>query len=258
MENQRCPFINDECVKFRKSAPDVKIGTCSLGMKYNDGFVPSVTCPHRLEVPSVFRTIKQIAFGDEQVSLIREANMGIGSFDYVLVLCDGSEIRDFCCVEVQTNSTIGTPWIAVQDIKERGRYSRNAYPYNFNWAHQYQKTMMQQIYKKGRVIDKWKKHLIVVLQDVGLEYLKRSETSDMSGLIENPDMKLIDSKRRIHFATFEMRWAVDHWIPSITRLYDASVRDVANMMGTNWEGDAGLSDFIKRLQTKLGRATTIQ
>ena len=258
MENQRCPFMDDECMKFRKSEPDVKIGTCSLGMKNNNTFVPSVVCPRRIEVPSIFRAVKQIVFGDAPTSLIREVNMGIGSFDYVLVLCDGSTIQDFCCVEIQANGTTGTPWAAVKDMKERGRYLSNAYSYGFNLANQYQKTMMQQIYKKGRVTEKWKKHLIVVLQDVGLEYLQRSRTSDMSGLLENPHMNLVDSERWIHFATFQMKWGDDRWIPSITRLYDTTVVDVANMLGARWDGDAGLSDFIKRLQAKLDSATTVQ
>ena len=36
------------------------------------------------------------------------------------------------------------------------------------------KTMMQQVYKKGQVIETWNKKIVFVIQDVALEYLENA------------------------------------------------------------------------------------
>ena len=177
MHDQRCPFIDKECIKFRKSNPEQKIGTCSLGLSLRSitkghevGFAPCVVCPHRLDAGGLMQNLKHMVFGGRPVKVVDEVDMNGGKFDHVLIHCGPKDtIKDFCCVEFQTSGTTGTPWNAVVDIKSRGRYTKDAYPYDFNHANQYQKTMMQQVFKKGRVTETWKKHLLILLQDTGLK-----------------------------------------------------------------------------------------
>ena len=65
MNEQYCPYLESKCKKFRKSNPDVKIGTCSLGYKGPmSESIPVVICPHRIEINSVFEDIKNTIFPD--------------------------------------------------------------------------------------------------------------------------------------------------------------------------------------------------
>lgn len=254
MENQRCPFIGSECIKFRKSEPSVKIGTCSLGMMDPESrrWLPSVTCPKRLHLPELYRALKRMVFGDAPVTRLAEVRMERGSFDSVFVKCDeAGEVADFCCVELQANGTTGTPWDGVMDIKRNGRYGKDGYGYGFNLANQYQKTMMQQVYKKGLIAEAWDKHLIFLLQDSGMAYLRRSLASDMAGMELN-DSQTMSDRRFIHFAVFTMKWAVDRWVPRITALYDTTALDVRDMLGSKprKQGE-GYKTFVDTLRGRL-------
>ena len=262
MDAQHCPFLDSECTKFRKSEPSVKIGTCSLGWSggRDKTWHPSVTCPERLYSDDVFRSLKRMIYGENAVHVVKEANMGRGSFDYVFVKCDETGgIDDFCCVEFQTNGTTGTPWQGIVDIKKRGKYLKDAYKYNFNLANQYQKTMMQQVYKKGLIAEDWGKHLIFLLQDSGMAYLRRSITSDMTGLKPNTAMSIKGKERFIHFALFTMKWKSTRWVPVITELYDTTSSDVVNMLGSSHEIPVdGLDKFMDTLRGRIGGSAVVR
>ncbi len=58
-------------------------------------------------------------------------------------------------------------------MSKYGHY-KNAYTYGLNWANEFMKTMMQQVYKKGQVIETWNKKIVFVIQDVALEYLENA------------------------------------------------------------------------------------
>ena len=49
--NQYCPFLDGECKKPRKSQPDVKVGTCTVGYKGN--FLKKMT-PIPLRTPAIY------------------------------------------------------------------------------------------------------------------------------------------------------------------------------------------------------------
>jgi hypothetical protein len=55
IESQACPYRNSRCIKTRKSAPDVAIGTCVV--THSDKVV--IICPHRmLERRKVFSMVE--------------------------------------------------------------------------------------------------------------------------------------------------------------------------------------------------------
>ena len=206
LDTQTCPFLSDECKKPRKSEPHIKVGVCSVGYKGNflPDYSPIVICPHRfLEDGTIFSVVADLYLsgGGQNVEWVSEVSMGAaGSVDYVAVQLDatGTIIEDFLCVEFQAAGTTGTPWPAVLEFKESRRFSRDSYDYGINWANEFVKTMMQQVYKKGRVIRDWNRKIIFVVQDVAIEYLR--STVDVSGLREANDGD------PIHFVTFGMTW----------------------------------------------------
>ena len=204
-EEQFCPFLDSECKKPRKSQPDVKIGVCTVGYKgnFHEKITPVIICPHRFEEPTVYNTIEELYFGDlpnsYQIKWASEVSCGVaGSIDFVAAKTKEEKIEDFLCVEFQAAGTTGTPWQAVLDFKKTGGFQEKAYKYGINWANQYIKTMMQQVYKKGMVIESWGKKIVFVMQDVGLAYIRSATDAQ--------DLHEVRDNDAIHFCTFRMVW----------------------------------------------------
>ena len=135
---------------------------------------------------------------------------------------DGS-IKDFLCVEFQAAGTTGTPWQAVLDIKKHGEFKHDKYPYGINWANEFLKTMMQQVYKKGRIVDSWRRKIVFVIQDVGLEYLKSA--------VDSTDLREADDSDPIHFCTFEMRWNNTKWNLVLKERLSTSLEGINKILG---------------------------
>ena len=84
------------------------------------------------------------------------------------------------------------------EYQKHGRFLKDGYKFGINWANEFIKTMMQQVYKKGTVVEALGRKIIFALQDVGLQYVQAHY--DTSGLRKAQD---IDA---IHFYTFAMVW----------------------------------------------------
>lgn len=208
-ESQYCPFLASECRKPRKSEPQTKVGVCTVGYKaqFSQKFEPVVICPYRYRTDYIFEQIANYYFPPDAgyfTKWVPEVSIGLGgSIDYVLAKFKNSspaEIEDFICVEFQAAGTTGTPWDAVMDFKRSRQFTRDNYNYGINWANEFAKTMMQQVYKKGMIVDSWQKRIVFVLQDVGMAYL-RAGAYDTTGLHEPAD-----SQDLIQFYTMKMRW----------------------------------------------------
>jgi len=132
------------------------------------------------------------------IEWISEVNLGSGGYvDYVAITKDKQgNITDFLCVEIQAAGTTGSPYPAVSDIIQHGKYTKKSYNFGINWANQYSKTMMQQVYKKGKIISHWKRKIVFVVQDIGIDYLKNH--CDTSRLFSSRDDMAID------FCTFKI------------------------------------------------------
>ena len=196
------PFLARECVKPRKSEPHIKVGICSLGYKgsFLDHINPVIVCPFRFLEDIVFNSIHDKFFPEwKHYRWIKEVNMGVsGNVDFVAVKTDsdGKNPSDFFCVEFQANGTTGSPYPYVRDLIQNNKYEKT-YTFGLNWANEFMKTMMQQVYKKGQVVDTWKRKIVFVIQDVALDYLEHAV--DTSDLRQNMDDV-------IHFMTYKLDW----------------------------------------------------
>lgn len=201
-ECQYCPYLGRECTKPRKSEPKVKVGICTVGYKgsFLNHYEPVIICPLRFLDKVVFHSIHDRFFANwKNVRWVKEVTMGVsGNVDYVALKTneDGSQVDDFFCVEFQACGTTGSPYPYVQDLLKLGRYAGN-YTFGLNWANEFMKTMMQQVYKKGQVVVHWNRKIVFVIQDVALQYLESAvDTSDLRNNMEDP----------IHFMTYSLRW----------------------------------------------------
>jgi hypothetical protein len=253
---QYCPFLKGECKKPRKSEPEIKVGVCSVGYKgFLKEFTPIVICPHRFNSDHIFDTIEDNYFGDissgYRIAWAPEVSVGVGgSIDYVAVKMKKfgglASLEDFVCVEFQAAGTTGTPWEAVQDYRRTGKFNKENYDYGINWANEFAKTMMQQVYKKAQIIEYWNKKIIFIVQDAGFRYLKTYY--DTSGL-----RKLRDTDS-IHFYTFKMKWNKESasWRLKLDRKLSTNTEGIRKILaGAPEVKFPTISEFIRNIEKKL-------
>lgn len=229
-KQQYCKYIKGTCVKPRKSEPHVKVGICSLGSTVNKSsqIHPVIICPQRFKEESMFETIHEKYLSNwKNVKWIQEVSIGVGgSVDYVAVEVDEYDrVVDFLCVEIQAAGTTGTPYPYVQELIELGHYTDAAKPsYGINWANEFTKTMMQQAYKKGKIVESWHRKIVFVVQDLAMEYLQA--TSDCSKLTEyNPDFP-------VDFCTFSLEWLnEDKWSLVFDKIRSITIDGINLILG---------------------------
>ena len=252
-KRQECPFLKAECKKPRKSQPKVKIGVCSVGYKggFLDDFKPVIICPYRFNVNSVRAALAASYFDNPKaVKWASEVPLGMaGSVDYVgFETGNDGHITNFVCVEFQAAGTVGTPWKAVLEFRKHGSFLHDGYDYGINWANEFLKTMMQQAYKKGLIIESWNEKLIFVIQDVALAYLRSA--CDAGGLREASD------KDPIHFYTFRMEWNTKHgeWLLVPSERVSTNAEGIRQMLsGTAAEQFPTLDEFKSHIARRLSK-----
>lgn len=175
---QYCKYMKATCTKPRKSEPQVKVGICTLGASIMGGKMsPVIVCPQRFKEELMFETIiRQYLTSWKNVRWVQEVSIGVGgSVDYVAVEVDARDIvTDFLCVEIQAAGTTGTPYPYVRELLTDGHFSGKRYSYGINWANEFSKTMMQQAYKKGKIVESWGRKIVFVVQNIAMDYLKNA------------------------------------------------------------------------------------
>lgn len=256
-ENQFCPYLGRECTKPRKSEPHIKVGICSLGYQgsFLDHFEPVIICPFRFLENIVFQSIHDKFFPEWQHYVwVKEVNMGVsGNVDYVAVKTDAEKETplDFFCVEFQANGTTGSPYPYVKDLLKNGVYE-NTYTYGLNWANEFMKTMMQQVYKKGQVVETWNKKIVFVIQDVALEYLENAvDTSDLRQSMDDV----------IHFMTYRLEWSEEEnrFVLALSRWVSTDLNGINKILaGANPDQYLTQQNFLENAARKGREDEVIQ
>lgn len=249
LKSQHCPYIEDECKKPRKSEPHIKIGTCSVGYKgsFQKKYSPVIICPHRLREQIVFDTIRELYLHHwkRAPEWVMEVDMGVGgNVDYVAVLRDElGEVRDFLCIEFQAAGTTGSPWKAILELKQHGKYLSNSYKYGINWANEFMKTMMQQVYKKGKIVHHWNRRIVFVVQDLAIDYLKSA--------VDTADLREANDDDEIHFVTFKMSWETDRWVLKKDAAYSTNLEGINRILGgSHADGFPTEEEFMGKIYSK--------
>ncbi|MBM4012853.1 MAG: hypothetical protein FJ286_16060 [Planctomycetes bacterium] len=178
VDSQACPYRNSRCIKTRKSAPDVAIGTCVVTHSEK----PVIICPHRmLERRKVFSDcihLLSLHQPGNDFHVLPEVEVPGGMVDYFLVSSRGGKVRDFVGIELQTMDTTGTVWPERQRfLKSKGLRVdpsdvASKKPFGMNWK-MTAKTILVQLHHKVETFSGWQKHLVLIVQDVLLDYIRR-------------------------------------------------------------------------------------
>lgn len=226
---QYCRFLKGSCNKPRKSEPEKKVGICTLGASIKGKQIkPVIVCPQRFKEDILFDTLRKKYLNSwKNVKWVQEVNIGSGgSVDYVAVELDAhSIVKDFLCVEIQAAGTTGSPYPYVKELIENGRFSGIRHSYGINWANEFSKTMMQQAFKKGKIVESWKRKIVFVVQDVAMEYL--SMATDCS-LLTPPD-----PHSPVDFCSFSLVSSStgNNWKLKFDQIKSTSIEGISQMLG---------------------------
>jgi hypothetical protein len=252
-QQQICPFLNSTCKKPRKSEPHIKVGICSVGYKVTGDFHPIIICPHRFDMRLIYEVVQQyyLPYTSGYTDWVSEMSLGAttGSVDHVAVHLSSDEpthIDDFVCVEIQAAGTTGTPWQAFLEHKQNGKFESESYNYGINWANEFAKTMMQQAYKKGLLLESWNKKLVFFVQDVAMQYLQSAY--DARGL------QSAQESDSIHFCTVSMVWNDEQsrWEQRLNTRLSTNTEGIRRLLGgIDVDSHPTLEQFTQRLWKKI-------
>lgn len=254
VQAQHCPFVERRCYKTRKSQPEIAIGTCTVSY----GEAPIMICPLRLlERRQIFVDCLHLLTGHEpgnELHIVSEIAVPGGSIDYILVSIRGGKVRDFVAVELQTLDTTGTVWpdrqrfvaskgvqgVSPQDLA-------NTKSFGMNWK-MTAKTILVQLHHKIQTLEAINKHLVLVVQDRLLDYMKREFTFDHLS-----DARTSDP---MHFHAYNMTVAAGggHSISLTTRL-STDCEGVAKALGLQGEAKVDLEVIQNAIEQRITART---
>ena len=249
IKQQYCRYIKNTCVKPRKSEPDVKVGICTIGSTVNKGkdVKPVIICPQRFKEESMFEVIREkYLSGWKNVKWVQEVSIGVGgNVDYVAVEVDEKDqVKDFLCVEIQAAGTTGSPYPYVKELITDGKFSGKRHTYGINWANEFAKTMMQQAYKKGKIVESWNRKIVFVVQDLAMDYLQA--TCDCSKVTSYDPLSPVD------FCSFSLEWKDEkRWSLVFSQINSTTIEGINLLLGgTNVNEYPTEEEFILNIVRK--------
>lgn len=255
-EKQHCPYLTKKCVKTRKSQPDISIGTCSVshGVRNSKGVI---ICPHRfLERNQVFMDCIHLLTLHEpgnELHKVAEVSVPGGNVDYVLASIKDGKVVDFVVIEIQALDTTGTLWPQRQRFlksvglsETEGADSKS--PYGMNWK-MTAKTTLVQLHHKVQTFEHLNKHLVLVLQDGLLDYMRRE--FDFSQI---HDARVGDS---MHFHTYSLRGSDEDLRLSWASNASTDAQGIAACLGLQISPSMELEVIIAALQAKISKRTLL-
>jgi Restriction endonuclease NotI len=246
---QHCPFVDKPCYKTRKSQSEVAIGTCTVS--YSGA--PIMICPLRLlERRQIFIDCLHLLGGHEpgnELHIFSEFSVPGGSIDYILASTRGGKIRDFVALELQTLDTTGSVWLDRQKfvhsygVEVPPEDIRGKKSFGMNWK-MTAKTILVQLHHKIQTLEAINKHLVLVVQDRLLEYVKREFSFDHLNSARNSDP--------MHFHAYRMArgGSGSHSLTLDTRLSTDS-DGVAKALGLQGEAKIDLDVIVSALEKRI-------
>lgn len=261
IEGQQCPFSLKKCFKTRKSEPEISIGTCTV-------LAPQVTasgrsrepvmiCPNRLiDRQKIFTDCLHLLTKHQpgnDYHLLSEIKIPGGNLDYVLVSAKGTKAVDFVGIELQTLDTTGSVWPSRMSTLKRLGISVSVpamKSYGMNWK-MTAKTILVQMHHKAATFASINRHLVLVIQDPLLDYMRREFSFDH---FVDPG-NITDT---VHFHGYGMLPLTSGQTRAGLQLNTRISTDVAGIercLGLKNEAAVEESTFLEKISAKLNEST---
>ena len=258
INERQCPYLARTCVKTRKSVPDVAIGTCSV--YYGKQRSEILICPHRLlaRQRQIFVDCLHLLTLHEpgnQLHVVPELTLPGGNVDYVLVSVKNSRVVDFVGIELQTLDTTGTVW------RERQRFLEtkgmlvdeadmlSAKSFGINWK-MTAKTILVQLHHKSDTFQSLNKHIVLVIQNVLLDYLRRNFQFEhvIQAKIGDP----------VHVHSYSVQGNESDNLPlHLAERLSTDSQGVATSLGLQMDTNVELRNIFEQLEAKISNNTLL-
>lgn len=252
VREQFCEYYHKKCFKCRKSEPDISIGVCSVRHGRDKDVV---ICPYRLlENRQIFTDCISLLSNHEignELHIVPEVTIPGGSVDYFLVSSDSDrKVKDFMGIELQAMDTTGDVWTQRQKaLKELGLIDEDVAnkPYGINWK-MTAKTILLQLHHKVKTFEGLNKHLVLVVQDCLLDYIKREFRFDH-----------ISDKARLgdamHFHVYQLKRDNDDYKLTFSAAYSTDTNGVSGLLGLNADANISYDALVEQLEGKISNKT---
>jgi len=254
VDKRWCPFLSRLCLKNRKSNPDVLIGTCTVS--YGRENRPIVICPHRLlERRQIFTDCLHLLTLHEpgnEIHILPEISVPGGSVDYFLASVHKRKVKDFVGIELQTLDTTGTVWPERQRfLQEVGLPVKKVDvecqdSFGMNWK-MTTKTILVQLHHKLETFESVNKHLVLVLQNWLLNYMRENFSFD-----HLKEARLGDS---MHLHAYQMENSGGEFRLELSSRSSTDAAGVSRSLGLQANAKVELETIIALLEQKLSDST---
>jgi hypothetical protein len=254
---QECPFLRRKCLKIRKSAPEITIGSCTVAAGKHGAKV--MICPFRfLERRQIFTDCTHLLTlhqpGNE-LHIVPELTVPGGSIDYCLVSVRSGKPIDFVGIELQTLDTTGTVWPERQRflhrygirVKKADRTSTK--PFGLNWK-MTAKTILVQLHHKIQTFEQVSKHLVLVAQNSLFAYMKKEFSFGHLGEARLGDPMHFHSYSLEENEGSELRLQLDERLSTDTA-------GIAKCLGLQSEANVELGEILQQLASKISAQTLL-
>lgn len=257
-EIQECPFLHRKCIKVRKSQPHVSIGTCTV-QHGKENAKPVVICPHRMIAKhQIFLDCLHLLTRHEpgnQLHVVSEITIPGGSVDYFFVSAHSEKVIDFVGIEIQTLDTTGTAWperqrfLSEQGISTRTEDVDSARSFGMNWKMS-AKTILVQILHKIQTFENLNKHLVLVVQDHFVEYMRSNFR------LEHLNNGLLGDSMHVHEYTLKKAQNLSYQLELASRI-STDAAGIAISLGLQADANVELEQIVSKLESKISDETRI-
>lgn len=254
VKKQHCRYSNKRCFKVRKSQANISIGTCTV--QYGQDNKDIIICPHRLtERKQIFADCLHLLTSHQpgnELHLVPEVSIPGGSVDYFLVSTDSDrKVKDFVGIELQTMDTTGTLWpereLALQDLGLKKNVPASQKPFGMNWK-MTAKTILVQLHHKINTFESINKHLVLVIQDHLLEYIK----TEFAFAHINTHPLIGDS---MHFHSYKLKKEEKDYKLVLDSRHSTDSNGISKLLGLNANAKIGFDEIAKILESKISDST---
>lgn len=254
VSEQVCRYTGKKCYKVRKSEPNISIGTCTV--EYGSSQKNIIICPSRLlERKQIFMDCMHLLthhVPGNEVHIVPEVTVPGGHVDFVLVSTDKNrKVKDFVGIELQTMDTTGSVWSErqrlVQSLDSAYSIDDKGKSYGINWK-MTAKTILVQIHHKIQTFENLNRHLVLVLQDCLLDYIKKEFKFECV----STNASIGDS---MHFHAYELESKAGKYKLNLKERFSTDKEGIALLLGLNANANMNFEEIASLLESKISDET---